>query len=103
LVFLGGDLLDLLTKVGRFSEHEARRYFSEVLAALMHLHQKRIAHRDIKLDNLGLALGADRQWHVKLLDFGFSDSYDPETRMTLSCGTLEYGNESESFGAVALF
>ncbi len=89
-------MLDLVTRTGRLAEDEARRYFAELLGALLYMHRQRrvpACHRDVKLDNMGLVRAPDGRLHVRLLDFGFADAYDPApaARLTLSCGTLEYG------------
>eukprot|EP00475_Leptophrys_vorax_P024997 TRINITY_DN3478_c0_g2_i1.p1 TRINITY_DN3478_c0_g2~~TRINITY_DN3478_c0_g2_i1.p1 ORF type:complete len:316 (-),score=107.38 TRINITY_DN3478_c0_g2_i1:308-1255(-) len=66
----GGDLFDLVvSKGGRFSdEAEAARMVKQILKGLLYLHQKKIAHCDVKLCNIMLT-GESR---VKLIDFGVS-------------------------------
>ena len=52
----------------QMEECEARKIFAQLISALSYLHQKSIAHRDIKLENVML----DHRGNVKLIDFGFS-------------------------------
>ena len=47
---------------------EKRRAFSQVLTALQYLHNQRLAHRDIKVENVML----DSDGNAKLCDFGVS-------------------------------
>jgi NIMA (never in mitosis gene a)-related kinase len=83
---------DLYTKIQsrrgvRFSEKEVLHYFCQLAMALMHLHNKRILHRDLKAQNVFLT----RDGIVKLGDFGIStvlrNTY--ELRRTV-CGTPYY-------------
>ena len=67
-----GDLLDLLTRKGVLTEAEALRYFREIVSAVEFLHTQRIAHRDLKLENV-LISGASGS--CKLADFGLAHEY----------------------------
>ena len=67
-----GDLLDLLTRKGVLAEAEALRYFREIVSAVEFLHTQRIAHRDLKLENV-LISGASGS--CKLADFGLAHEY----------------------------
>ena len=64
----GGDLFSYIKKRRRISEPTAKFFFRQVVRGLNALHQVRILHRDIKLENLMInALG-----EVKIGDFGVS-------------------------------
>lgn len=52
----------------RMSEDDARGIWRQLIHTLAYLHNKCIAHRDIKLENVML----DEKRNVKLIDFGFS-------------------------------
>ena len=52
----------------QMQEEDARKIFAQLISALSYLHNKCIAHRDIKLENVML----DYKGNVKLIDFGFS-------------------------------
>lgn len=43
--FLGGELFDVLTGKGQFSEEEARPLFLQVVDALLHLKRHGVCHR----------------------------------------------------------
>jgi len=70
----------------RMSEDDARRIFRQLVNALQYLHNKCIAHRDIKLENVML----DERNQVKLIDFGFSTCIPNEQRIKIFCGTPSY-------------
>ena len=54
----------------RMSEEDARKIYKQLINSLNYLHNKCIAHRDIKLENVMLD---DTQGNQdKLIDFGFS-------------------------------
>ena len=79
----GPDLQRLLDLRGALLEDEAKRIFSQVCAALCHLRERRIVHRDVKPANVALkaALPDDRSSSLsrcitKLLDFGFARVID---------------------------
>ena len=50
----------------------AKSYIWKILDALVYLHNQKIAHRDLKLDNILINDHLD----IKLADFGLSKSYD---------------------------
>ena len=66
-----GDLLDLLTRKRVLAEAEALRYFREIVGAVEFLHTQRIAHRDLKLENVLISASGS----CKLADFGLAHEY----------------------------
>ena len=87
-----GTISDFLKKNGALTEPHACVWFTQSTDALRFLHdQLKIAHRDIKIDNILL----DENDIAKLTDFGFAkESVDKETNeMIVSetfCGTEPY-------------
>ncbi|EQC32389.1 AGC/AKT protein kinase [Saprolegnia diclina VS20] len=92
----GGSLYYHLRKSKKFSEDRTRLYMAQLLTAIMHLHSKDIAYRDLKLENILM----DAHGHIALTDFGLSkegQSVDGAIRqsqaqlgMKTICGTAEY-------------
>lgn len=64
-----GDLSALIKNGKGLSEDRARPLFIQLIDTLSKVHDKKVAHRDIKLQNL--ILGLDGK--VKVIDFGMSD------------------------------
>ncbi|KAI1285968.1 Testis-specific serine/threonine-protein kinase 1 [Halotydeus destructor] len=80
-------------KNGPLTEEKAREYFSKIVVALVYLHDKAIAHRDLKLENILL----DEKDNPKLTDFSYSivcqNKQIKDGAVQLSrtfCGTLPY-------------
>eukprot|EP00934_Nitzschia_sp_Nitz4_P006054 Nitzschia sp. Nitz4//scaffold309_size21490//8451//12430//NITZ4_008610-RA/size21490-augustus-gene-0.0-mRNA-1//1//CDS//3329547177//6044//frame0 len=91
----GGDLLSRIVEKDVYTEREARQLCKALFHAVNFCHKKRIAHRDIKLDNLLLQeKGNDAS--LKLADFGFAKKVpkpqENGTQILLKtlCGTPSY-------------
>ncbi|XP_026205115.1 triple functional domain protein isoform X5 [Anabas testudineus] len=65
-----GRLLDYIVSWGNLTEEKVACYLRDVLEALHYLHNCRIAHLDVKPENLLVAHSASSQPMVKLTDFG---------------------------------
>eukprot|EP00127_Corallochytrium_limacisporum_P005559 Clim_evm76s207 gene=Clim_evmTU76s207 len=71
---------------GRLSEEEACRFFSQILTAVTYLHSKKIAHRDLKIENFTMT----KNGTLKIIDFGLSSSFGDDELLTAACGSVAY-------------
>ena len=64
----GGEIFFHLNKLKKFSELQAKFYFSEILLGIEYLHKLNIVYRDIKPENILM----DVDGHIRIADFGLS-------------------------------
>lgn len=86
----GGELQRLLDEEERLSEGAARRALRHVLEGLQHLHARRVAHLDLKPQNL--LLSADGE-ELVICDFGISRAIQPGAHVREILGTRDYVGE----------
>ena len=71
------------------SEHKTfifKKIFKQIFSAMNYLHKNKMAHRDIKLENIII----NKKYEIKILDFGFG-MYNPQNKLqTFYCGTPNY-------------
>lgn len=77
---------ELFQKLTIFPLELARLYIAEIALALDFLHQAGIIYRDLKPENILI----DRDFHVRLVDFGLSKWLSVGSRTRTLCGTLQY-------------
>nr|XP_042123825.1 putative sperm motility kinase W [Peromyscus maniculatus bairdii]XP_042123826.1 putative sperm motility kinase W [Peromyscus maniculatus bairdii]XP_042123827.1 putative sperm motility kinase W [Peromyscus maniculatus bairdii]XP_042123828.1 putative sperm motility kinase W [Peromyscus maniculatus bairdii]XP_042123829.1 putative sperm motility kinase W [Peromyscus maniculatus bairdii]XP_042123830.1 putative sperm motility kinase W [Peromyscus maniculatus bairdii] len=82
----GEDLESCLQALGCLKEEEARGIFRQVVSAVHFLHQRHIAHRDIKLENILV----DAAGNAKLCDFGMAIEITEGQMLEEICGSLLY-------------
>lgn len=82
----GGELFDYIVKNGKLQEHEARRFFQQIISGVDYCHRHMIVHRDLKPENLLL----DHNRHVKIADFGLSNMMLDGEFLRTSCGSPNY-------------
>ncbi|GAB0092332.1 5'-AMP-activated protein kinase catalytic subunit alpha-2 [Sergentomyia squamirostris] len=82
----GGELFDYIVRHGKLQEHEARRFFQQIISGVDYCHRHMIVHRDLKPENLLL----DHNMHVKIADFGLSNMMLDGEFLRTSCGSPNY-------------
>jgi len=81
----GGELCELLYYENKFPEDWTIFFAASVLTALAHMHERKIAYRDLKTENLVL----DEKGYVKVVDFGLAKKITCGQTYTF-CGTPDY-------------
>ena len=64
----GGELYTHFLKNKRFPEEVVKFYATQIIIAIGHLHEKEIAHRDLKLENILI----EEDGYLKIIDFGLA-------------------------------
>ncbi|KAG5637449.1 hypothetical protein H0H81_004558 [Sphagnurus paluster] len=84
----GGELFDHILAHRYLRERDAAKLFSQLISGVWYIHQKKIVHRDLKLENLLL----DRHRNVIITDFGFANRFEhrADDLMQTSCGSPCY-------------
>jgi len=84
----GGGMFDKLSKCGKFTIPHAAQYFYEMVDALDYMHSRNppVIHRDIKPENILF----NKEGHVQLADFGWSNVMTDAGLRSTFCGTPDY-------------
>ncbi|KAJ3132458.1 NUAK SNF1-like kinase 1 [Physocladia obscura] len=82
----GGELFDYIAKQCQQDENMARAYFRQVVSAINYCHQNSIIHRDLKPENLLL----DKSGNIKIIDFGFGNTFHRDRTLDTYCGSPYY-------------
>ncbi|XP_064858889.1 death-associated protein kinase 2 isoform X2 [Oncorhynchus nerka] len=72
----GGELFDFLAQKESLSEEEATQFIKQILNGVQFLHGKRIAHFDLKPENIMLLDKNVDVPRIKLIDFGLAHKMD---------------------------
>ena len=91
----GGHLGTLIQSREKFNYNQGRHLDEEwakslcrqLMSAVRHIHERGIAHRDIKLQNILIDKGANRDSQIKLIDFGYGSRFIGCCPMKTHCGT----------------
>ena len=82
----GGELFDYIVAHKRVREKEARVFFRQIVSAVAYCHANFFIHRDLKPENLLL----DKDLKIKIIDFGFSNTFREDELMKTFCGSPAY-------------
>ncbi|XP_039348485.1 death-associated protein kinase 2 isoform X2 [Mauremys reevesii] len=86
----GGELFDFLAQKESLSEEEATRFIKEILDGVNYLHAKKIAHFDLKPENIMLLDKNIPIPHIKLIDFGLAHKIEDGVEFKNIFGTPEF-------------
>jgi serine/threonine protein kinase len=83
------NMFDFVAARGSLPDSLVRRYGSQLLSALAHVHSRGVVHRDVKLENI---LVSEDGESLKLCDFGLSSFYKPGATLKERCGSPPYAS-----------
>ncbi|XP_060642170.1 death-associated protein kinase 3 [Anolis sagrei] len=86
----GGELFDFLAEKESLSEEEATQFLKQILDGVCYLHSKRIAHFDLKPENIMLLDKNVPSPRIKLIDFGIAHKIEAGTEFKNIFGTPEF-------------
>ena len=82
----GSQMFDYIISRGRLRESVAGKFARQIGSALEYCHKNNIVHRDLKLENILIS----QTGNIKLIDFGFSNLYDPSNHLETVCGLIYF-------------
>ena len=94
-----GCMFDYIINERFKDENEKKKMIIDFIEAISYLHEKRIAHCDIKVDNILI----DNNNNIKICDFGLSKNFNKKHN-EIHCGSLAYASpEIRTKGNVDFF
>ena len=81
----GHTMLDLLM-VSPFSETQAHSFFRQLISGISHAHERGIAHRDLKAENVMISSDG----RLFIIDWGMSFFWHPAEALSQTCGSPDY-------------
>lgn len=88
----GRELFDVIAESGRQSEADCRLIVRQLCAAVAHLHEHSVAHRNLKPENILVTTpaGPDAPMRLKLTGFGAANVVTPDMMLQTLAGTPDY-------------
>ncbi|KAM6365399.1 death-associated protein kinase 2-like isoform 1-T1 [Pluvialis apricaria] len=86
----GGELFDFIAEKEMLSEEEAIEFLGQILRGVEYLHARRIAHFDLKPENIMLQEKDVPKPRIKIIDFGLAQHLEDGVTFKSLCGTPQY-------------
>uniref|UniRef100_A0A8C2ZE79 Death associated protein kinase 2 n=1 Tax=Cyclopterus lumpus TaxID=8103 RepID=A0A8C2ZE79_CYCLU len=93
----GGELFDFLAQKESLSEEEATQFIKQILEGVNYLHARKIAHFDLKPENIMLLDKNVPLPRIKLIDFGLAHKIEAGVEFKNIFGTPEFLRHSGEF------
>jgi serine/threonine protein kinase len=90
--FNGGELYSRVEKFGSLPEDHCRTHMRDILRGVQHMHENKIAHRDLSLENIMIESG-DSHETSHIIDFGLAREVEGESNTVTvkrAAGKLAY-------------
>ena len=81
----GGELFEYIVSNTKLKEPLACKFFQQLIAGIEYIHKLGVVHRDLKPENLLL----DND-NIRIVDFGLSNTYNPNEKLKTACGSPCY-------------
>ena len=85
----GGELFDVISQKGSFSEKEASIIMKQLMSAICYSHQNGIVHRDLKPENILMDNDSD-DLIIKIIDWGCAKTLKKKEKLHEADGTSYY-------------
>ncbi|XP_048881459.1 death-associated protein kinase 2 [Brienomyrus brachyistius] len=86
----GGELFDFVAEKESLTEREAIEFLEQILHGVQYMHSKRIAHFDLKPENIMLSEKAVPHPNIKIIDFGLAHHFEQGEEYKSISGTPQY-------------
>ncbi|KAM9839098.1 death-associated protein kinase 2 [Aulostomus maculatus] len=86
----GGELFDFIAEKENLLEREAIEFMKQILEGLEYMHNKNIAHFDLKPENIMLSDKVSPHPNIKLIDFGLAHHFHLGEEYRSTSGTPQY-------------
>merc|ERR1719502_381112 len=88
---VGGELFERIINAGHFTEVQAAILMNQIVRPIYYMHECGVCHRDIKPENfLFLTTDPIETSTLKIIDFGLSTTFGPDTVLSTKAGTPYY-------------
>ncbi|XP_067169487.1 death-associated protein kinase 2-like [Apteryx mantelli] len=86
----GGELFDFIAEKEALSEEEAIEFLEQILRGVEYMHARRVAHFDLKPENIMLLEKDVPKPQIKIIDFGLAQKLEDGVTFKSLCGTPQY-------------
>ncbi|XP_059365317.1 death-associated protein kinase 2-like [Carassius carassius] len=86
----GGELFDFIAEKENLTETEAIEFMKQILEGVRYMHQKNVAHFDLKPENIMLSDKHAPHPDIKIIDFGMAYRFTPGEEYKSLGGTPQY-------------
>ncbi|XP_048365513.1 death-associated protein kinase 2-like isoform X3 [Sphaerodactylus townsendi] len=86
----GGELFDFIAEKELLTEAEAIEFLQQILQGVAYMHSARIAHFDLKPENIMLFQKDVPNPRIKIIDFGLAQKLEEGATFKSLCGTPQY-------------